>query len=321
MRVSWVEGGAHDSFRLSFRVESPSPFWLVRPRNRSRFDNDSLAYAGCEMKRRTNLTSSLLERTVASLGDRDRMVIETVAKFRYATTVQLQRLFFADGPRDSNARRARLSLRRLAELRVLLRLERRVGGVRAGSAGQVYSVDLAGQYLLAVNGLTTRRRPLEPSHSFVRHSLAVTELFVLLTEAERSGLLKILEFEPEPPCWRPFVGPSGARGTLKPDAFVVVGSDHEDDPELWFVEVDRATESSTALKNKFRTYRQYWTTGIEQAKWENVFPRVLWLAPDARRIRTLIDVATSEPAEVWKLHTIRPYSEALLVLTPEGETS
>ena len=44
----------------------------------------------------------------------------------------------------------------------------------------------------------------EPGLAFVRHTLAVTELYVRLREAERAGTLELLEFEPEPECWRSY---------------------------------------------------------------------------------------------------------------------
>ncbi len=270
------------------------------------------------MNRRSHLTADVLNRVVSSLSDRDRDIVLVVAKLRYLTTTQIQHLFFVDGTNQSNARSARLVLRRLTDLRVLSRLDRRIGGVRAGSAGQVYSLDLAGQFLLAGHDRDgRRRRPPEPSLLFVSHTLAVADLYVHLSEAARAKKIELLEFQAEPMCWRSFFGPGGARMTLKPDAFLRIGRDAYED--LWFIEVDRATESTTALTTKFRTYRQYWSSGKEQQRWGDVFPRVLWLAPTVGRVRQLIDIAARQPTDAAKLFTVRPAHEAQATLITENQ--
>jgi hypothetical protein len=78
--------------------------------------------------------------------------------------------------------------------------------------------------------------------------------------------------------------------------------------DVWFLEVDCATESSTALARKLDLYRQYWSCGQEQARL-GVFPRVLWLAPNQTRREQLIEVASRQPAEAWKLFTVRLFAE------------
>lgn len=262
---------------------------------------------------RVRLTTRVVADVAQRLSGRDQAIVSAVADLRYVTTVQLERLFFVDGPSASNARRARLVLRRLADLQVLHRLERRIGGVRAGSAGVVHTLGPVGQHLAGRSVGGRRRRPGEPSSPFVRHILAIGELRVRLTEHARAGRFDLVEFQTEPMCWRSFFGPSGARVTLKPDAFVRIGVGREE--LLWFVEVDCSTESTTALETKFRVYRHYWASGKEQQRWGDVFPKVLWLAPTLPRVRTIIDVAGRQPAESWKLFSVRPYEDALAALS------
>ena len=139
---------------------------------------------------------------------------------------------------------ARKSLARLVELRVLSRLERRVGGVRAGSAAYVYETGLAGQRLVTYwqgEGITRIRGAHEPGAAFVAHTLATSEVYVSLTEAARISQLELLAFEAEPDCWRDYIGIGGKRAVLKPDIYLRLGLDEFEDS--WFVEVDRATES------------------------------------------------------------------------------
>lgn len=266
------------------------------------------------MKHR-RLTPNRLSQIVASLGSRDLAIVGTVAKLRLVTSLQLQRLHFTTGAAASNARQARRAFQRLTDLRVLVRLERRIGGVRAGSSGHIYRLDVAGQHITQV-AQGRRRRPGEPGLPFVQHTLAIADLYVRLHEAARRGGVDLIQFETEPDCWRPFFGPGGARLRLKPDAFVRLGRGEFED--LWFVEVDCATHGATALATKFRTYRQYWATEREQAKWGGVFPKVLWLVPNVTRLRQLLDVAAAQPPESWELFTVRLFDEALLVMAGEA---
>jgi hypothetical protein len=270
------------------------------------------------MNRRSRLTPSKVAQLAATLGERDSEIVKTVAKLRLVTTPHIQRLHFVDGTPPSNGRRTRHALRRLTDRRVLKRLERRIGGVRAGSAGHIYALDVVGQYIAALASDGRRRRPVEPGLPYVAHRLAVSELYVLLEEANRDGALELIEFNAEPDCWRTFFGPGGGRMILKPDAFVRIGSDAFE--ELWFVEVDRGTQSTEALQRKFRLYRQYWSSGREQVLWGNVFPRVLWLAPSSARLRQLIDLAGAQPPESWQLFTVRLFDDAVRVFA-SGETS
>ncbi len=63
--------------------------------------------------------------------ERERRIIETVVSLRLASVTQLERLYFArTATPASRARLARRTLARLVELRLLGRLERRIGGVR-----------------------------------------------------------------------------------------------------------------------------------------------------------------------------------------------
>ena len=201
--------------------------------------------------------------------------------------------------------------------RVLARLDRRIGGARAGSAGFVYALDVAGQHLAQRHQAGgRRRRPWTPSVAFVDHLLAVTELWVRLVEADRQGPLELIEFQAEPGCWRRFLGPGGADVILKPDAFARVGLGHYED--AWFVEVDRATESPSSLGRQLSAYRQYWSSGREQAR-HGVFPQVLVLVPTERRQEVVETACRRQPAEAWPLFRVAPYEHAVAVMAEGGQ--
>lgn len=240
----------------------------------------------------------------------DRDVVATLDRVRVATGRQLQRLHVTDGTPASNLRRMQKRLARLAHLRVLARLERQVGGMRAGSAGYVYSLDVAGQRLASACGPAggmRLRRPWTPGAAFLDHALGISELYVGLCEAARAGRLEVLAFDAEPLCWRTFAGLGGGRGWLKPDAFVRVGLGEFEDS--YFIERDQATESGPTIARKLRSYQRYFDTGREQER-HGVFPRVLFLAPGEARKSALVDLAAAQPPGSWPLFQIACADEA-----------
>jgi Replication-relaxation len=254
------------------------------------------------------------------LTDRDRAVTHSVCELRFVSGAQLARMHFA----DSDARAARRALLRLTRLDVLERLDRRVGGVRAGSAGFIYRLGLAGQRLALEHGWIAdrrRRRSRIPGMLFMNHALAVAELHTRLTEAERDGRIELLELRAEPACWRRQTSGVGASApTLKPDSFLRVGvGDWEDS---YFIEVDMGSEGSRALDRQLRAYAAYWQSGREQETC-GVFPKVLWLAPDEQRAAAIEDCVRLLPREARELFEVELFAEAVGVVsnTPKDELS
>lgn len=233
-----------------------------------------------------------------TLSERDKAILGSVGEFRLLSARQIERLHFpvpeAHGSSISAARTARRILERLTSNRLLIRLSRRIGGVRAGSASFVYAIGPLGERVAGLPG--PRRRFREPSEMFVSHTLAVAELYVRLIETGRSGALALKAAEAEPRSWRQFSGLSG-RTIVKPDLFVALESGGYD--YRWFIEMDLGTEHQPAILRKCLSYEAYYRSGIEQERSE-VFPRVLWIVPDEARA-----------LHIWR--TIRRSAE----LTPE----
>lgn len=219
------------------------------------------------------------------LSERDLAITEQVASLRLMSARQIQAVHFPEAQHDNQRAATRARQRVLARLvreRLLSCLERRIGGVRAGSAGMVLALGPIGQRMVQARG--PRRRFYEPTLRFFDHTLAIAQLVVDLAVAERHGLLDVLVCQAEPDCWRAFSG-IGGRRVLRPDAFVAVGSG---DYELrWFVEVDRASESLPTVLRKCHLYADYYQSGVEQAAHDGVFPRVCWSVPDERRAERL----------------------------------
>jgi hypothetical protein len=236
------------------------------------------------------------------LSTTDWAVIETLGRVDIASAGQLRRLHWPD---PSQARTARRRLNQLTALRVISRLDRRIGGVRAGSDGYVYRLDVTGRRLI---GLAPGRRPHTPGHTFLDHSLAITEIYVRATEITRTHTIGITKFQTEPTCWRTW----GA-GQLKPDAFLVTVTPEFEDH--WFLEVDRATEATTTIARKAAVYDQYRRTGIEQDT-HGVFPRVLWVVPHERRKGQLIDALGLRSADTWAIHQVALDAEIPNIFNP-----
>jgi hypothetical protein len=307
------------SDRSSGRVEWPAAVWLVTRHLDDGIANDSMdRVMGEEMSRRY-AGQERLAAIAEELTDRDWLIIQTLQTVKVSTGHQLERLHFdlPDADSVSSSRHCRRVLRRLVDLQVLGRLERRIGGVRAGSAGFVYGVDVVGTRLLLVHdGSGSRARPpFTPGLSFLQHRLAITELFVRLTEAQRAGTCELIEFAAEPDCWRSFAGRGGARLLLKPDAYARVGAGGYE--YLWFIEVDRSAESRPTLKTKCQRYVDYWLSGREETR-SGVFPAVLWLVPDQRRADVLEQVIEQLPVDRRRLFQVELYDQAVSILAGRG---
>ncbi len=260
----------------------------------------------------TYLTSTQLAVIDARLTERDRDITAQVGRLRLLSHGQLRRLFLTDGARSTGLRVGQRRLAQLVALGVLARLERRVGGVRAGSEGYVYTLGLAGQKLLRRwNGEAPAkaRAVHEPGGPFVSHTLACSELFVRLVEAERSDGLEVLEHQAEPDCWRGFIGPFGGALGLRPDGFVRLGVGRRE--LLWFVEIDRATESLTAIRRQGRAYLDYYASGADG----EVMPRVAWLTPDTRRADGLRGALHELGGVSAQLFTAAPQDAGLALLS------
>jgi hypothetical protein len=264
---------------------------------------------------RKRVTNAYVERLAAELSERDLAMVETLDRFRVATPTQLRRLHFTEGTPAANARQVWRRLRALGDLRVLKVLERRIGGGRGGSTEAVLALDTAGQKLGAACGPAggrRLRRPWTPGNQFLAHSVAVTELYVLLSERARASGEEVLAFDAEPLCWRRFTGVGGGSAWLKPDAFVRFGAGEYE--HLSFVEVDRATASAPTVTRKLDVYRRYWQTGREQDRF-GAFGRVLLLAPHAARRAVLAEAVKRQPADAQPLFRAALYEDAADLLT------
>jgi hypothetical protein len=220
----------------------------------------------------------------ARLSERDWQILASVKAFKYLTTRQLSRQHFglkaAVGTIPRHANRA---LARLRALGLLVNLQRRIGGVRAGSGGYIWQVtDLAYRLLAFHFGepIDTRKRTYEPGTTFLDHTLAIAEVVITLQEATVGGEVRLKRIQLEPESWRSYLGSAAETAWLKPDlAAITTTAGYEDH---WFFEVDRATEPPGRIVKKCLQYQDYRRTDREQNKY-GLFPAVTWVVPNERR--------------------------------------
>ena len=260
---------------------------------------------------RPYLSAAGLVRLRARLSERDLAVLHEVAELRLMSVRQIQRVHFpvaSHGNLGAATRATQRVLKRLTAERLLQRLDRQIGGVRAGSSGFVMALGSVGQRLLFAD--KRRQRDYEPGLRFVDHTLAVSQVVVELQEAARRGVLELLECQAEPRTWRQFGGLDGRR-FIRPDLFLVLGSGEY---ELrWFAEIDRSTESLPVIARKCRLYADYYQSGVEQAQ-SGVFPRVCWITPDESRADRLTELIARDqrlPAGMFVLTTAAAAADVL----------
>ena len=292
----------------SARVESVHPSPLMRTSKASKSANDSIeqqsSVRGGNPAKREYVTRSRVAVLGRQLNRRQWAILGDSARLGVLSGRQIRRLHY--GPSTAGARLARKHLGQLTAWRVLTRLDRSVGGRRAGSAGYIYALGPAGQRLIDPDRKRFRP-PWTPRPSYLRHALAVSQLYTELREQERSSAMELVAFESEPNCWRRYFGPGGARSILKPDALVVVGLDDIED--RYFIEADCSTEPGPRIRAKAKTYVRYWQSGREQAAF-GIFPYVLWIAPTAKRANLLVDVLAKLDPDQWQLFLVMTAEEA-----------
>lgn len=253
------------------------------------------------------------------LTERDIHILEDLERFRLLTTRQIQRLRLPAKPFGEHVtvsaatRGTTRILTRLEGLKVVARLERRIGGQEHGSALTIWQLGYSGErYLRLRRGDKKRIQYLEPGRPFATHMLAVAEIAVLLHERAGAGQFELIDLEPEPHCWREFATATGT-ATLKPDLAVVTADALTETHS--FVEVDLGTEHLPVIIRKCRLYQRYFRTGIEQEQ-RGLFPAVVWLIPTAKRARLIHDAITTARDLDADLFWITTTDQALTHLAP-----
>lgn len=241
------------------------------------------------------MTPRLDARLISSLTPRDHNILQSLSRFRLLSSSLIRRLHFAGTHhgKDAGARSVNRVMHRLESLRLISRMDQRIGGYQGGSTGLTWQLSPSGHKLMATLTGQPQRSPLPASSwLFAQHTLAIAEVAVGLTEAERSGAFEVLKLDTEPQCWQDFVTTTGAAQWLKPDLYIVTANN--DFEEHAFIEVDLSTEHRPTLTRKARTYQRYHASGRHEAT-HGVFPRVVWVTRDHRR-QAIVKAAVADTA-------------------------
>ncbi|MEU5428222.1 replication-relaxation family protein [Streptomyces olivoreticuli] len=188
---------------------------------------------------------------LSGLTDRDRQLVADITRFGQLEAKQAQRLHFAEekSSKESREVRAWRTLKRLADRKVVSRIERTLGGGGGGSTGYVYQA------------------PTSRADGINYHKLDIAELYVRLVELERREpeRMKLVRYRPELYTHR-----RPAKGQPKPDARIeveVAGA-----LKRWQLELDRGTEWPYQIRTKLKQYVRAWEN------WEeDFFPPVLFV--------------------------------------------
>jgi hypothetical protein len=244
------------------------------------------------------LTPARLRQLADELPDRYTVLVLHLSRARVLSGDQFDRLLQHPDTTPKTAQRARQrAMTHLCQLGLATTLDRRIGGVRAGSAGNVHVLTPAGHKFAAL--LTAQRprrirRSRAPGRAFVAHALDIAEIYVQLTEKSRDGNFQVAAFITEPDSWWNEHGVF-----LRPDAYTVLATPTYRD--LWWLEIDRDTESIPRLRDKLRDYLDHATTG---GTGPHGPPRVLFTAPTPKRCAVITDLITGLPPPADQLFTV-----------------
>lgn len=245
------------------------------------------------------------------LTERDIAIIEAVNRFRYLRTGQLRRLLFRDNRSKQSVQKRLRNLSHPSQRYLGKILPYVQVGQHSNGADTAYFLGPAGMQLLHARGVPVSDYAHDNSgrvgHYFLEHTLAISE-FRLHLELAVSGELPlaihrfITDYE--------LKGHTGAQSgrrrayrlhheirhprtnktfLIHPDALVVLGGrDPADSPRrLFFLEVDRGTESQGRLRDKAIGYHLLRETKLFQKFGTFERFRVLFQTNSARRAENI----------------------------------
>lgn len=304
---------------------------MNRNKDSGSFDSQ-ISQEAVALKGIRRFTRSEVVGLLGRLSERDKALLHSLQDYRYLLTGQIERLYFHKlGSSRARRRTTNRSLQKLEGLGLTASLERRIGGVRAGSSSFVWTLTPIGHRLLDLVDDTAskaRKRSYEPTYTFLQHTLAVAEVAIQLTEHAMRGRIGLLERQVEADGRRAFTNTGGSVSALVPDLYVVTtpvtkgksGSSPADYEDHWFIEIDLATESPAVVVRKCELYLAYLRSGEEQKR-SGVFPLVVWVVPDSKRQTTLVDHITKnlpDDTGLFSVITLGQLTNLVLTGEPDG---
>lgn len=254
---------------------------------------------------KARLRMPTVERILEGLSTRDSDIIHTLYRLHFATGTQLERLHFISIPSKRSRTVIRgLALKRLVDTHVLITLDRRVAAADRSSRELCYALDVNGYRVLQIQANRETpdvriRRPWLSGDRFVRHTLAVTELYVGLLELARQYPFTVASFQAKQDAY----WANGLGGWLKPDAFILLRHATATDYwHYWWYEADMGTESLPTLQAKLLSYLDFAQRG--QRGPDGIVPRVMVGVLTANRkaaVEALLDGLSAPAAELFRV--------------------
>lgn len=255
------------------------------------------------------------------LTPQDKQILRILKDTKCLFTYHIRRVCFTDSATPQAAARAtNRHLKKLRDLGLVDSLvNRRIGGVRAGSASYIWYLTEQGNRLLNLDTKYSNEKPKrtrfhEPADNTLCHQMAIAEFWVQLVElGYKLEDFTLEEAEFEPANWRYYQYGSKSE-ILKPDLLVAL-SHHQTDYR-WFIEIDLGTEAITTIINKCIRYHKYLQSGIEQQTY-GVFPAVLWIVKDEARKQKLEKAIRRELKTEINIFIIATADELESIITAE----
>lgn len=254
------------------------------------------------------------------LTDRDKEILRLLRDTKSMFTYHIRRLCFSDSVNEqAAARAANRNLKKLKDYGLIDALvNRRIGGVRAGSASYIWYLTEQGNRLLDLDNKyddekkPKRTRFSEPADSTLGHRMAIVECFVQLVEiTRRKRNFKLNEVFFEPANWQYFTFKDKPE-ILKPD--LTISLSHHGYEYRFFIEMDLSTESIDTVIRKCIRYHKYMKSNIEQDR-HGVFPYVLWIVRDENRQKKLENAITTHLKKHPNIFIVIPAVELESIIT------
>lgn len=240
------------------------------------------------------MSPTITAKVLDALSERDIAILESVQRFRLLSGPQIRRLHFdsTHARLVTSTRSTHRVLARLEDGGMVSRLQQRVGGHGGGSSSLIWQLGPTGEAVLRHRaGGGQRRRYVEPSGMFTRHTLTVADIAISVIEGTRAGRAELVRLDAEPACWRRYLTSSGVAAWVKPDLHVVTAQgDFEDHA---FIEVDLGSEHRPQLLAKAKAFQSYRATHTYQDA-HGVFPLVVWAVPNQARRAFLIKTLAAD---------------------------
>lgn len=224
---------------------------------------------------------------------RDVEIIRLVDTFRYVSTSQIARLFFG------TRRRAQARLRQLHQAGLL---GYATSLVTRGRGERVWFVTKRASDILPGETVTCQRiARKELTFGFLRHKLAVVDVYIAFLEAARE-VGGTMEWLAERQASEKFIGSRG-EVWVRPDGFLRLELPDRE-PILGFVEVDLSSITLSRMVQRFQAYYEYVATGRYQARYpeavraNGIAMWILVICDTESRARRLLEVWGQEVAMV-----------------------